>query len=127
MIWKARNLGASVVDSTSVVMAVHQNHDYSYHPDGFLGTLQGEEAMENRRLAGGKWRLYTMLEATHRLGPDGERHNWGHSLIPAKRNLWTPLWFSFLNATRPVRHRLGLRKGFVARVLRRRGGPAVQS
>ena len=61
-------------------MAVHQNHDYSYHPDGFLGTLNGEEAMENKRLAGGKWHIYTMLEATHRLEAGGEKRNWHDSL-----------------------------------------------
>ena len=115
-----------MVDSTSAVIAVHQNHGYSYHPDGYLGTLQGEEAMENHRLAGGKWHLYTLLEATHQLGPEGERHNWGHSLMLLKRNLWTPLWFSFLDVTRPVRHRLRLRQGFVTRVLRRRSGSAVR-
>jgi hypothetical protein len=127
LIWRAKSLGAAVIDSTSAVMAVHQNHDYSYHPDGFLGTLQGDEAMENRRLAGGKWHLYTLLEATHRLGPEGERHNWGHSLMPVKRNLWTPLWFSFLDSTRPIRHRLGLRQRFVTKAFGRSSRPAARS
>jgi len=115
LIWRAKSLGASVVDSSDAVVAVHQNHDYSYHPDGFLGTWQGEEAMMNRQQAGGKWHLYTMLEATYRLGPGGERYNWGHSLMPVKRIVWSPLWYSLLNATKPVRHRLGLRKGFATR------------
>jgi len=115
LIWKAKDLGADVVDATREITAVHQNHNYSYHPDGFLGTLQGDEAMENYRLAGGKWRLNTLLDATHKLTPEGERRNWGHSFMPVKRNLGIPLWFSILNATRPIRHRLGLREGCLAK------------
>lgn len=49
------------------------------------------------------------------------------ALTIGKRNLETPRRFSFLDASRPVRHRLGVRQGFAARVLRRRSGPAVQS
>jgi hypothetical protein len=127
LIWRAKSQGAAVVDATGAVMAVHQNHDYAYHPDGFEGTLNGAEAMENKRLAGGKWHIYTMLEATHRLGPKGEKHNWGHSLMPIKRMVGIPLWFSFLNATRSVRHRLGLRQGFVGKLLKRRNTPAAES
>jgi hypothetical protein len=115
LVWKAKSAGAAVIDATAVVNAVHQDHDYAYHPDGHRGTLWGEEAMENRRLAGGKWHLNTLSDATHRLTREGEKYNWGHSLVPIRRNLGIPDWFSFLNATRPVRHRLGLRQEMLAR------------
>jgi len=118
LIWKAKRRGAAVVDATREVLAVHQNHDY-YHPNGLSGILRGEDAMENIRLAGGKWHLNTLLEATHRLTREGEKHNWGHSWAPIKRNLvfpiWFPLWFAFLNVSRPLRHRFGLRQGFLSK------------
>jgi hypothetical protein len=119
LIWKAKSIGAAVVDATREVVAIHQNHDYSYHPDGILGTLWGEDSMENRRLAGGKWHLYTLDEATHKLTPKGVRYNWRHSLGPVERNLWRPvwrhLWLSLLDVTRPIRHLLGLRQGMLVR------------
>ena len=34
LIWKARSSGAAVIDASPSVLAVHQNHDYSYHPKG---------------------------------------------------------------------------------------------
>jgi hypothetical protein len=34
LIWKARNIRADVVDATPSVVAIHQNHDYSHHPQG---------------------------------------------------------------------------------------------
>jgi hypothetical protein len=119
LVWRAKSQGAAVIDATAAVMAVHQNHDYAYHPDGFLGTLYGEEAMENKRLAGSNWHLCTMQEATYLLGVEGEKYNWGHFIMPLKRNIVPPIWLSFLNATRPVRHRFGLRQGFVRKVLKR--------
>ncbi len=50
LVWHARHSGARVVDATAVVQAVHQNHDYSYHPDGEAGVWQGEEAQQNYAL-----------------------------------------------------------------------------
>jgi hypothetical protein len=122
LVWKARSLGAPVVDATREVVAIHQNHDYSYHPEGFLGTLGGEEAMENYRLAGGRWHLETLEEATHRLTPDTEKYNWMHSFAPFKRHIsyeLRPVWFSLLNATRPIRHPLGLRQALLSRFRKR--------
>ena len=127
MLWKAKNLGAAVVDATSVVMAIHQIHDYSHHPQGLRGTLEGAEAIENRRLAGGRWHLCTLLEATHRLTPEGESRNWGHSLSLARRYVWRPIWFRFLDASRPLRQRLGLRQGALEAFLHRvRGSVGIQ-
>ena len=66
LVWKARSEGAMVVDATSVVKAIHQDHAY-----GHIGSLakvrDGPEAAENRRLAGGRGHLYSRYDATHRL------------------------------------------------------------
>lgn len=108
LVWKARNLGASIVDASATVMAVHQNHDYAYHPQGFLGTLEGEEALENIRLAGGKGHLCTMLDATHELTPEGGiRRVLLRKPVTQIRQFF---WDVFIRRTFPMRKRLGLRR-----------------
>src|SRR5271165_1091004 len=53
LLWFARAYGAAVVDASSVVCAVHQNHDYAYHPDGEKGVWEGEEAQQNYKFLEG--------------------------------------------------------------------------
>jgi hypothetical protein len=112
LVWKARREGAAVVDASEVVTAVHQNHDYGYHPAGAKGVWTDEQAQENYRLAGGHWRLMTIDDATHILGADGERGNWRRRWAPYWRYFRpkvAPGWFALLDLTRPVRHALGVR------------------
>src|SRR5579863_3155498 len=67
MVWKARSMNVPVVDVTADVLAVHQNHDFAYHPDGLAGIKADAESKRNRALAGGQLHLYTIDHATHRL------------------------------------------------------------
>jgi hypothetical protein len=108
LIWKAGKLGAAVFDASPAVMAIHQSHDYSYDPQGFLGTIQGEEALENIRLAGGKWHLHTMLDARYEITPDGTIRSirFRNALLKTKYTAWD----LFINQTFEVRKRLGLRR-----------------
>jgi len=67
LVWRARRTGATVIDATSTVHAVHQEHEYAH-----LGSLESArtspEALGNRRLAGGgRERLYSRFDSTHRL------------------------------------------------------------
>jgi hypothetical protein len=113
LVWHARHSGARVVDATAVVQAVHQNHDYSYHPDGAAGVWQGEEAQQNYALLQRGHCFATMENATHRLTYTGLRPNYRHWAVQAKRRitgLRCAIWFGLLNMTRPLRHRLGLRE-----------------
>ncbi len=129
LIWKARSVNAAVVNASPVVRAIHQNHDYSYHPAGAQGVWSDAQAMRNREVAGGQWHLYHLDDATHTLTSVGARYNWFHRLPPLKRAIrpvWAPAWFRFLGSTRLIRRKLGLRKGFVANAIRRRRGSAVQ-
>ena len=114
LIWKARHIGAAVIDATSVVTAVHQNHDYSYHPEGYAGVRNDDESEQNFRLAGGWWHSYMLDEATHKLTASGLTYNWTHWFTPAGRYLWRPVWFFMLNRTRPIRQLLGLRQGMLS-------------
>jgi hypothetical protein len=113
LVWKVRSQGVPVVDATERVVAIHQNHDYGYHPQGKQGVWQDEEAQRNYELAGGVRHIYSIADATHRLTERGVETNPGYRLAPARRALRrgrTAVWHAILGVTRPVRHALGLRK-----------------
>jgi len=120
LVWKALDSGKPVVDASRTVMAVHQNHDYSYHPQGKAGIWSGEEAGLNGRLAGGWRHLRTIADATEVLPPEKLKRNALRHWSTAKRyarqagrvllnDLWHPIWFALLNLTRPLRNALRIR------------------
>ena len=77
------------------------------------GVWNDEQAIANYRNAGGRWHLYTIDDATHILESDGERSNPSRHFAPYWRFLRPhiiPYWHGFLNVTRPIRHRLGIRE-----------------
>jgi hypothetical protein len=101
------------VDASPVVQAVHQNHDYAYHPDGEAGVWQGEEAQQNYALLDGGRCFATIQNATQRLGAQGLHANYYHWVVVGRRRVQAArnaLWFGLLNLTRPLRQRLGLRQ-----------------
>ena len=111
LLWNARATGAQLVDASAVVHAVHQNHDYGYHPDGEKGVWEGEEAQQNYRLLEGHKKFRTLENATDLLRSDGLHANHRRWIVQTKRNAYirlSPAWFRLLEITRPVRHRLGL-------------------
>jgi len=120
LVWKALDSGKPVVDASRTVMAVHQNHDYSYHPQGKAGIWSGEEAGLNGRLAGGWRHLRTIADATEVLPPEKLKRNALRHWSTAKRyarqagrvllnDVWHPAWFELLNLTRPLRDALRIR------------------
>jgi hypothetical protein len=125
LLWFARSSGAKVVDASSVVYAVHQNHDYGYHPDGEKGVWEGEEAQQNYKLLEGRRKFRTLENATHLLQTDGVHRNHRHWLVQIKRNAYdwfSPAWFRMLDLTRPLRHLIGLRQTFKKGDIENRGG-----
>lgn len=121
MVWKGIDSGNAVVDVSSAVMAVHQNHDYGHHPKGQAGVYDGEEARLNFQLAGGWKHMRTIADAPLILSSNGLKTNWKRFGNAFKRNptlpwysdvvatLWHPIWFFLLDLTRPLRTALGLR------------------
>ena len=131
LVWKAREINAAVVDASAVVPAIHQNHDYAHYPGGAEALWHGEEAKLNLRLAGGGAQRRTIDDAQWRLTRAGMEKNWLYWLAPAKRvvseadrlgRAWLRphVWHPLLNATRTVRHALGLRREAVPDALRLR-------
>ncbi|HZR95974.1 MAG TPA: hypothetical protein VFA56_09780 [Gaiellaceae bacterium] len=67
LVWRARSEGATVVDATWAIAALHQAHSYA-HVGSLRERSSSVEAEENRRLVGGgRERLYSRFDATHRL------------------------------------------------------------
>lgn len=71
LIYRARVLRVPVVDATNAITAIHQNHDYSFHPKGERGVMEGPEVERNLQLAGGWQFVFTLRDATHILSPAG--------------------------------------------------------
>jgi len=65
LIYEARKRRIPVIDATSNVTSIHQNHDYSHITSGAAGVLKGDEAVNNQRLLGGEEFVFTPLNATH--------------------------------------------------------------
>ncbi len=112
LMWKARREGACIIDSTSAVLAVHQNHDYSLHPDGMEGVFGGEEAKRNLELAGGGRHRRMLVDSTHRLTSEGSLRR-----TPMRGQIYRhwpkikcALWELFIFRTFSLRQKLGLRK-----------------
>jgi hypothetical protein len=88
ILWHASSRGAELVDASGAVVAIHQNHDFSHHPQGIVGVREGPERKRNREMAGGWWHLYTIEDATQILTADGLHASHRHAWLMAKR-LWS--------------------------------------
>lgn len=109
LVWKAISEGAPVLDASWVVVPVHQNHGYGYHPLGKQGTNEDELALRNRQLSGDGKHLRSMLDSTHRITRSGKiRHT------PFRRQLESEAVLKIRQAlaekTFGLRQRMGLRR-----------------
>ena len=112
LVWKARMESAAVVDVSPIVTAIHQNHDYGYHPAGAKGIWTDQQAQRNYDLAGGQWHMFTIDDATQILDAGGPHRNWRAPFAPYYRFFrprLAPYWFKFLDFTRPLRHFFGVK------------------
>jgi hypothetical protein len=124
LIKEARRQRKPVVDMTQVTRAIHQNHDYGYHPQGMEGVWKDEEARHNLELPGGAGHTRTIEDAEYKLEPTGIVPNKFLWLAPTKRRWWdmsravrgvlrTRIWHPLLDASRSIRHAVGLKRNSV--------------
>jgi hypothetical protein len=66
MIYHARTKGVPVVDASSAITVIHQDHDYSHLPNG-QPHYRLPESSENLRLAGGRRMVFTLEDADRRI------------------------------------------------------------
>ncbi len=117
LIWCMRHRGIPVVDASQALVAVHQNHDYSYHAGGMKGAREGLEYTRNRALCGSWRHLNTIDDASHALEGGSIRRTYRHWGAQFKRER-THLRNRLLVGTGPARHRLGLRKSNLVRLFK---------
>lgn len=111
MIWKALDSESPVVDASPAVIAVHQNHDYSHHPQGKHGVWEGEEAKVNLQLAGGLEHLRVISDATRELMPSGRiRGTWVRKVRGEVQQKWALIWQALLEVTYARRRAMGLNR-----------------
>ena len=78
--YRASSLDIPVIDLTKAVLSIHQEHDYSHHPDGIKGVHHGEEAFDNLALTGGRDYLFSISDADLLLTGTGLQRNSNRSL-----------------------------------------------
>lgn len=91
LMYAAIKRGASLIDATDVVTAIHQDHDYSHARQvsgggGIAELLTTQEAAANLEMAGGRAQLFTAYDATHILDRDLKLRTSSHPAF-----LWRPL------------------------------------
>jgi hypothetical protein len=91
LVWRARTRGP-VVDATRALVPVHQRHDYAHVRGGFQEAHFGSEAVRNEQLAGGRDRIYTILDATHRLRADGSVRRHAGSVLRIRETARKVAW-----------------------------------
>lgn len=68
LIYRARVLNAPVIDLTSLIYAIHQNHDYSHDQGGEINVFKGAQAIRNKELAGSAFHYsFSLRDATWKL------------------------------------------------------------
>jgi hypothetical protein len=116
LVWKALSVPVPVVDGTPFFVAVHQNHEYGYHPQGKKGTNEDDLAMRNRALAGDGSELNTLLDVTHKLTREGRIRK-----VRFRKQLGNPqvrkTWQFALESTFETRKRFGLRRDSIRKLL----------
>jgi hypothetical protein len=116
MLYRARALSVPLIDVTPVMMAVHQNHDYSHHPQGKAGLWSGAEQLANSKLAGGADHAFSLFDATHMLTSHKLRLAYSRDHLYRRCETlpilypWPPLrWLrNALALSHPLRSRFGL-------------------
>ncbi len=98
LVWKCRMSGVPVIDATTDVHVIHQNHDYTTLKLGYQH-VRGPERDLNIRAAGGLSHLLTLREASH--------HLVGGLLTPPS---WPDCIFAMLGPTRPYQKLLALKR-----------------
>jgi hypothetical protein len=122
-LYRAHTLTVPLIDATPVMMAVHQNHDYSHLPQVKQGLWKGEEQfwkgeeqLANIKLAGSAAHAFTLFDATHLLTPHKLRRAYGLEYL-VRHCETLPMWYPWLplrwipkalDMSRSLRSRFGL-------------------
>lgn len=70
-LYNAHRKGVPIIDASACVTAIHQQHDYSHWAGGGRNYARDPEFQTNKRLRGGFWHQYSILDATVRFTASG--------------------------------------------------------
>ncbi len=93
LIYAAVSLDYPVIDASSCVMAIHQNHDCGHADGGWSNAWFGEEATRNRALARDGAKTYNFLDATHLMTLDGVKPAMTPEHMARRYTRRLPRWF----------------------------------
>lgn len=79
LLYGAKKFGGILIDSTPMIMAIHQNHDYSHLKDGIQEAWNGLEAQNNRKMADGH--IYSLDNSDFLLTKKGLKINYYSRLM----------------------------------------------
>lgn len=119
LVFRARARRVPVIDASPVIMAIHQNHDYSHSHGGKHGAWAGPEAKHNQRLMfNDSPVLFGLEDATHLLATNGlkrpidykhlERHLTTLPILYPNLRFLVKVIKKILDISRPLRAKLGL-------------------
>jgi len=91
-LFRCRQLGYPLIDATTVITAVHQNHDYAHVPQGTGHLWYGPEADANIKLLGDESRKFVILDATHKLTESGLQRTSGPEYSRRRRATYLVLY-----------------------------------
>ena len=121
MIWKALSTKTPVLDASSFVMPIHQNHGYNPKFGRIKGVASDALSAHNLQVMGGAGHVRQLDSATYRITSSGRVRvsfarykSWcSHALLKLWKvlyyRIWRTVWHSVLDATRPLRSLVGLR------------------
>ncbi len=109
LIYSCRSRGIPVIDASEIGSVIHQRHVYDHVPGGAAGAVEGEDGVENARLAGGWDHLFTIDDADWRLtkgrlvrnfcAGDSRRCAEVHQILrnrAPRRSIALEAWYEFL-------------------------------
>lgn len=108
LMWLARSRGFALVDGTSGIVSVHQNHSYPSHLQNEM-YIKNPEAQMNIEAAGGMEKLFNWGNASHAWDGIRVARMWTRLLqssprfYRAQRVYDDYIWYPALKATRPLR------------------------
>jgi hypothetical protein len=126
LVWKALDLKLPVIDASQAILAVHQNHDYSHHPQGRKGVWEGPESQRNLAVAGGWRHIRNISHATKQMVHGGRIcSTWSRrKQLQARKFAKSPfsfLWYGLLDMTYEARHVAALNRSGIDRLKQRFG------
>lgn len=92
LIFRARQIGADVIDATAQITAIHQAHGYGHVRGGKAGAFLGPEHRENLRLGGGKLHLFDLQDANWRLTSAGLERRGPQANLRRRLVSWAERW-----------------------------------